>query len=57
MQPAEIDVAVSADRVAVLGALGATPAECAELLRYNENHFDPDGLGRVGSLPSRLTPG
>ena len=32
-------------------ALGATPAECDELLRYNENHFDPDGLGRVGSLP------
>ena len=51
MQPAEIDVAVSADRVAVLGALGATPAECAELLRYNENHFDPEGLGRVGTLP------
>ena len=51
MQPAEIEVAVSADRGAVLRALGATPAECDELLRYNENHFDPDGLGRVGSLP------
>ena len=51
MQPEEIEVAGSADRGSVLSALGATPAECVELLRYNENHFDPDGLARVGSLP------
>ena len=51
MQPGEIEVAVPADRGSVLRALGATPTECVELLRYNENHFDPDGLARVGSLP------
>ncbi len=39
------------DRISVLKALGATPAQCAELLRYNENHFDPAGLARSGSLP------
>ena len=42
---------VPSERRSVLKALGATPAECAELLRYNENHFDPDGLERIGSLP------
>ena len=39
------------DRVSVLEALGATASECVELLRYNENHFDPAGLERGGSLP------
>lgn len=41
----------AADRCAVLKALGATPAECAELLRHNENHFDPDALERSRALP------
>lgn len=41
----------AADRIPVLKALGATPAECLELLRYNENHFDPAGLAGSGSLP------
>ena len=45
------EVAVLADRIAVLDALGATPVERAELLRYNDNHFDPAGLERSGSLP------
>ena len=40
-----------ADRLPVLQSLGASPAECAELLHYNENHFDPGGLRRIGSLP------
>ena len=40
-----------ADRLAVLRAFGAAPAECLELLRYNENHFDPTGLERGGPLP------
>ena len=39
------------EREAVLTALGASPAERSELLRYNENHFDPQGLDRAGSLP------
>ena len=42
---------VAADRVSVLRSFGANPAECVELLRYNENHFDADGLRRSGSLP------
>ena len=42
---------VVTDRVSVLKSLGANPGECLELLRYNENHFDPAGLGRGGSLP------
>ena len=41
----------AADRCAVLKALGATPAECAELLRHNENHFDPDALERSRAFP------
>lgn len=41
----------AADRCAVLKALGATPAECAELLRYNENHFDPRALERGRAFP------
>lgn len=40
-----------AARVSVLRAFGATPAECVELLSYNENHFEPTGLERSGSLP------
>ena len=44
-------MAVLADRIAVLDALGATPVERTELLRYNENHFDPAGLERSGALP------
>ena len=39
------------DRMSVLRALGAAPAECLELLNYNENHFDPTGLERGGPLP------
>ena len=39
------------DRISVLRALGATPSDCAELLSYNENHFEPSGLQRTGSLP------
>lgn len=35
----------------MLQALGASPAECAELLAYNENHFDPAGLEHCGPLP------
>lgn len=50
-RPGEIDVTAAADRCAVLKALGATPAECAELLRYNENHFDPHALERGRSWP------
>ena len=45
------EVPIRADRVSVLKSLGATPAECAELLDYNENHFDQAGLERGGSLP------
>ena len=39
------------DRISVLRGLRATPAECVELLSYNENHFEPTGLERIGSLP------
>lgn len=39
------------DRTSVLRALGATEAECIELLSYNENHFEPAGLERSGPLP------
>ena len=39
------------DRTSVLRALGATRAECSELLSYNENHFEPAGLERSGPLP------
>lgn len=42
---------VATGRDSVLKALGATASECIELLRYNENHFDPAGLARSGSLP------
>ena len=38
-------------RVSVLKALGATPSEITELLRYNENHFDQDALGADASFP------
>lgn len=51
MRPESTEVPVSAHRVSVLKSLGATPSECAELLCYNENHFDPAGLERGGSLP------
>lgn len=44
-------MAVPADRIAVLDALGATPVERTELLRYNDNHFDPAGLERGRALP------
>ena len=44
-------MAAAADRITVLKALGAASAECVELLRYNENHFDPAGLARSGWLP------
>ena len=39
------------DRRSVLRAFGATQAECTELLRYNENHFEAAGLERSGPLP------
>ena len=39
------------DRMSMLRALGATRAECIELLSYNENHFQPAGLERSGPLP------
>ncbi len=39
------------DRMSVLRAFRAAPAECLELLSYNENHFDPTGLERAGPLP------
>ena len=41
----------ASDRMSVLQSLGATPAECVELLRYNENHFDPARLDGGGPLP------
>lgn len=44
-------MAVLADRIAVLDALGATPVERTELLCYNDNHFDSAGLERSGALP------
>ena len=40
-----------ATRAAVLSGFGAKLDEFAELLRYNENHFDQAGLDAVRSLP------
>lgn len=46
----------TACRVSVLKRLGATPAETAELLHYNENHFEQDVLGGDISFPLRDEP-
>ena len=51
MRPRVNEVPLPSDRGAVLRSLGATPTECEELLLYNANHFDPEGLERSGSLP------